>query len=90
MPADSLSAEWFVYIVECADNSLYTGITNDLPRRLEMHNQGKGARYTRGRGPVTLRYQESLVDKGKALQREHQLKQLSRAQKIRLINSADQ
>jgi putative endonuclease len=79
---------YLVYILECADGSLYTGITNDLEKRLIAHNSGKnGARYTRGRRPVRLVYSEGCKDRGDALKREAVLKKLSRAEKLRLIAS---
>lgn len=79
---------WFVYIVECADRSFYTGITNDLERRVDEHNSGKGARYTRGRGPVGLRYWEFQPDRSHASAREYQIKALSRRGKQNLIDQA--
>jgi len=74
-------------MLRCADESLYTGITKDLDRRVEEHNcdNKKGARYTRVRRPVHLVYQEPCEDRSHASQREHQLKQLSRAQKLLLL-----
>lgn len=79
---------WFVYIVECADNSYYTGITDDVGRRLETHNAGRGAKYTRSRRPVALIYSEPYRNKGAALRREHSIKQMSRTQKEQLIRRA--
>ncbi|MDF2654342.1 MAG: endonuclease containing a domain [Bacillota bacterium] len=76
----------FVYIVECADGTLYTGWTTDLGARIAAHNSGGGAKYTRGRGPVRLLYSECCEDKSTALRREHQIKKLVRADKFRLIN----
>ena len=76
---------WTVYILECGDGTLYTGITDDLERRLKAHSQGKGAKYTRGRGPLILRYREELADKGAALKREYAIKQLSKAGKMALF-----
>lgn len=76
---------WFVYMVECADHSLYTGITKDIVARVAQHNNGSGARYTRGRGPVKLVYQEAVDDRGSALRRELQIKQLPAAMKRRMI-----
>ncbi|HJZ89145.1 MAG TPA: GIY-YIG nuclease family protein [Polyangia bacterium] len=67
---------WLVYIVICRDDTLYTGITNDLPRRLRAHDAGAGARYTRGRGPVRLLHCERFASKGAALRREAALKRL--------------
>ena len=76
---------WFVYILRCGDGSLYTGITDDVNRRLEAHRSGKGAKYTRGRGPLELVYQEELPDKSAALKREFAIKQLTRAEKLKLL-----
>jgi putative endonuclease len=75
---------WLVYILECADGSLYTGITDNLPRRLEAHRNGKGAKYTRGRGPLKLRYQQVCESHSQALKREFQIKQLTRQGKLEL------
>lgn len=80
--------KWYVYILKCNDGTLYTGITDDLDRRLEQHNTGKGAKYTRGRGPVTLLYEETYSSKGEALSREHAIKALKRAQKLALMEAA--
>ncbi|MBS0159672.1 MAG: GIY-YIG nuclease family protein [Nitrospira sp.] len=76
---------WIVYILECADGSLYTGITNDLERRMRAHASGKGAKYTKRRGPFTVRYTESLDSKGAALQREAAIKSLDRTAKMALL-----
>ena len=76
---------WFVYILRCADNSLYTGLTNDLDQRLEKHNLGKGAKYTRSRLPVEIVYSEKLASKSDALKRECQIKKMKRAEKMQLI-----
>lgn len=73
------------YILRCADGTLYTGWTNDLPRRLQAHNAGTGAKYTRARRPVCLVYQESFPTKQEAMRREWEIKQYSRAEKLRLI-----
>lgn len=78
--------EWFVYIVRCADNSLYTGITTDLERRLSEHNGEGGARYTRSRQPVELVYQEEAGSRSEASKREMAIKQLKRKQKETLVN----
>jgi putative endonuclease len=75
----------FVYIVECADQTLYTGWTTNIERRLKAHNAGRGAGYTQQRGPVRLVYQEELPDRGAALKRELQIKRMSRAEKLKLI-----
>lgn len=76
---------YWVYILRCADGTLYTGITDDVERRLAAHNSGKGAKYTRGRGPVELVYREEAADKSAALRRELAIKRLSRAEKLALI-----
>jgi predicted GIY-YIG superfamily endonuclease len=76
---------WFVYILRCADNSLYTGITNDLERRCLQHNKGTASRYTRGRRPVRLVYHESHPHRSGASKREAAVKGLSRRQKEALL-----
>ncbi|MGI6565952.1 MAG: GIY-YIG nuclease family protein [Firmicutes bacterium] len=81
--------EHHVYIVECRDGTLYTGYAGDLEQRLKAHNQGKGAKYTRGRRPVRLVYRESFESKSAALRREHQIKAQSREAKLRLIQGKD-
>ena len=78
--------DWYVYIVECADGSLYTGITTDLERRVLEHNSGKGARYTSGRGPVRLVYSEPVANRSEAGAREAHIKKLKRKDKIRMID----
>lgn len=75
---------WYVYILHCGDGTLYTGITDDVPRRLAAHRSGRGAKYTRGRGPLELIYQEELPDKSAALRREYAVKQLKRSEKLAL------
>ena len=79
------SKSWWVYIVECADRTLYTGITNHLERRLDAHQKGTAAKYTRNRRPVTLRYQEQQVDRSLASKREAYIKKMSRQEKLQLI-----
>ena len=74
-----------VYILRCCDGSLYTGWTNNLPRRLKAHNEGRGAKYTKGRRPVELAYAEYVLNKSQALKRECAIKKLSRMEKLRLI-----
>lgn len=76
---------WLVYVLSCADGSLYTGITNDLERRLKVHNSGHGAAYTRSRLPVKLLWSEPAVDRSAALKRELHIKRLPRADKLRLL-----
>lgn len=75
----------YVYIVECADSTLYCGYTIDLIKRIKAHNQGKGAKYTRARLPVKLVYSEIAENKSEALKREHKIKQMTREQKKELI-----
>jgi putative endonuclease len=79
---------WQVYIVECKDGTLYTGIARSLDLRITQHNEGKGAKYTRSRRPVKLRYSEQALDRSTAQSRERALKQLSRKAKLALISSA--
>ncbi len=81
-----LDRGWFVYIVRCADATLYTGITNNLVRRVDQHNQGTASRYTRSRRPVMLTYQESLPSRSQALKREFAIKRLTRDAKESLIS----
>ena len=76
---------WFVYMLRCRDGSLYTGYTDDVERRVAVHQSGKGAKYTRSRLPVELVYQVELPDKSAALKREAAIKKLSRQQKLQLI-----
>lgn len=76
--------KWTVYILRCGDGSLYTGITNNLPKRLKMHETGKGAKYTRGRGPLSVFHTETFRTKGFALKREAVIKSLGRQQKLAL------
>lgn len=78
---------WYLYILRCGDGSLYTGITTDVPRRLEAHRQGRGAKYTRGRGPLILCYQEECGTHSEALKRELAVKALPREKKELLIQS---
>lgn len=84
-----MEKQWYLYIVECSDGSLYTGITDNLERRMEAHNSGKGAKYTRGRGPVQLRYQETLSSHSEALRREIQIKRLKKPEKLALIQTSN-
>ena len=76
---------WSVYILRCSDGTLYTGITNDLPARLQAHNGGQGARYTRTRRPVELLYKENGMNRSKALSRECAVKALSKKKKEDLV-----
>ncbi|MCI9170588.1 MAG: GIY-YIG nuclease family protein [Lawsonibacter sp.] len=76
---------WYVYMLRCGDGTLYTGVTDDVERRLAAHRAGKGAKYTRGRGPLELVYQEQVPDKSAALRREYQIKRLPKQEKEGLI-----
>ena len=78
---------WVLYILSCKDGTLYTGITNDLEKRLAAHSAGKGAKYTKGRGPFVLRYLEQCEDHSAALQRELQVKRLTRKEKEQLCEN---
>ena len=78
---------WFVYMLRCADDSLYTGITTDVSRRCDQHNAGTASRYTRGRLPIRLVYEEVLKSRSLALKREAGMKALSRMEKESLIQS---
>ena len=75
---------WFVYMLRCGDGSLYTGATDDVARRLAVHQRGKGGRYTRSHLPVSLAYWEELPDRSAALRREAEIKRLSRTEKLAL------
>lgn len=75
----------FVYIVRCSDNSLYTGYTNNIEVRINKHNAGKGAKYTKTRRPVVLVYQEMYETKSEALRREYEIKTFTRQRKLKLI-----
>lgn len=85
-----MDKQWCVYILQCKDGSLYTGVTDDLERRIKAHESGRGAKYTRGRGPLILRYHELLDSHASALRREYQIKAMKRADKLLLIGSLDQ
>lgn len=76
---------WYLYILRCGDGTLYTGITTDVEKRLEMHRSGRGAKYTRGRGPLELAYSEICGSHSNALKRELEVKGLTRRQKELLI-----
>jgi len=82
-----MEQKWVVYILRCSDDTLYTGITDDIERRVSAHNAGKGAKYTRGRAPVSVCYREYCVKKSDALRRECEIKSLTREQRIALIKS---
>ena len=80
-----MEKQWCIYILKCGDGSLYTGITNDLDHRIQMHSCGEGAKYTRGRGPLTLVYTEKAESYSHALRREYAIKKLKRQDKLKLI-----
>jgi putative endonuclease len=82
-----LQDNWFVYIVECSDGSLYTGSTKDVERRVKEHSAGKGARYTRARRPVTLILSFQAEDKSTAFKEEYRIKQMSRQKKLEFIET---
>lgn len=79
---------WFVYILECSDKTLYTGITNDLFKRLETHNKGKGSKYTKARLPVVLKCYFEVENRSIASKEEYRIKQLTKKEKIKLIEDA--
>ena len=85
-----MESNWYLYILRCKDNTLYTGITTDVEKRLEAHRSGKGAKYTRGRSPLELVYRESCCSHSDALKREHQVKMLTREEKQNLIREGFQ
>lgn len=82
-----MDKKWYLYILRCADGTLYTGITTDVEARLETHRSGKGAKYTRGRGPLELVYREECENHSQALKRELAVKAMSREEKQKLIKS---
>lgn len=83
----AMENHWYLYILRCGDGSLYTGITTDVARRLDAHRRGKGAKYTRGRGPLTLLYREECGTHSQALKRELAVKALTREDKEALARS---
>jgi predicted GIY-YIG superfamily endonuclease len=86
MPAKKAArARWWVYVLRCADGTLYAGSTNDLERRVSAHNAGTGAKYTRSRGPVALAWHERAPSRSAALRREAAIKRLTRQEKLRLV-----
>ncbi|MDC0126689.1 GIY-YIG nuclease family protein [Methylophilaceae bacterium] len=78
---------WCVYILKCSDSTYYTGITNNVERRIQQHNTNKGAKYTKGRGPFSLVYQENCKNRAEASRKEYEIKKLSLAGKNSLINA---
>lgn len=81
-----MANNWFLYILRCGDGSLYTGITVNIADRLEKHRSGKGAKYTKGRGPLELVYQEKCGSHSDALKREYAMKQITKSEKEKLIS----
>lgn len=80
-----MERQWFLYILRCGDDTLYTGITTDIDRRFAMHISGRGAKYTRGRGPLTIVYRECCGSHSDALRREYTVKALPRTEKEKMI-----
>lgn len=80
-----MEKQWYLYLLQCGDGSLYCGITDDVPRRLRAHRAGRGAKYTRGRGPLRLVYLEPCPDHTAALRREYAVKRLPRNEKLALL-----
>ncbi|MBD3379862.1 MAG: GIY-YIG nuclease family protein [Candidatus Omnitrophica bacterium] len=80
-------SKWHLYMIQCSDGTFYTGVTTDIARRIKEHNKadGKGSKYTRGRGPVKLVYKEEFLSKSEAFRREKEVKKLSRKTKISLF-----
>ena len=76
---------WYVYILLCRDGTLYTGITNDIKKRMLAHEKGKGAKYTKGRGPFKLVYENTFNNQSKAMKEENRIKKLSKVQKLKLV-----
>jgi len=83
----TINKKWFLYILKCKDGTYYTGITNDLSRRIKQHNDGSASRYTRSRLPAKLVYQEPCKGRSQALRKEYAMKQLSRKEKKEYIKS---
>lgn len=80
-----MEKQWYLYILRCGDNTLYTGIATDVDRRFAMHRNGKGAKYTRGRGPLMIVYREECGSHSDALKRECEIKALTKAEKEKVI-----
>lgn len=87
-PIKTRENPWFVYILRCADGTLYTGIAKDVEKRLAQHESGRGSKYLRGRLPLKVAYREKLPDRGGALQREAAIKKLPREEKQKLTRKA--
>lgn len=78
---------YYIYIAECGDGTLYTGYTVNLEKRIQAHNEGKGAKYTRGRAPIVLKYYEEFYSKIDAMKRESEIKKYTKAKKVNLIRN---
>ncbi len=87
MQSELSVSSWYVYMVRCADATIYTGIARDLGARIVQHNAGQGAKYTKNRRPVTLVYEECAANRGAALRREYAIKRLTAQEKRRLISN---
>ncbi len=85
--AKSKQQSWFVYILLCSDNTLYTGITNNIDKRLEDHQRGVGAKYTKGRSPMSLLFKEKHPNRSSASKRESEIKSLTKKQKLTLLQN---
>lgn len=85
-----MSKQDYVYILECSDGTLYTGWTNDIVKRFEAHQSGKGAKYTKVRLPVKLVYIESCIDKSSGMKREYEIKKMQRSEKVKLVESMEE
>lgn len=85
MPARRTTAPWSIYLIRTSDGALYTGITNDVPRRLQQHEQGRGAKALRGRGPLQLAFTRKVGSRSTALKLEARIKRLAKAQKERIV-----
>ena len=83
-------SDWFLYLIRCGDDSLYTGITTDIDNRLDKHKSNRGAKYLRGRGPIELAWSSRIGEHGTALKLEYKVKQLSRKEKLGLIDGSIQ
>ena len=84
-----MESQWYLYVLRCGDGTLYTGITTDVEKRFAAHQEGKGAKYTRGRGPLEILYREACASHSEALKREYAFKQLPREQKLSFLQQAE-
>ncbi len=88
-PSSTIATDWYLYMIRCRDGTLYTGITTDVPRRLEEHKGlgNKGAKYLRGRGPLSLVFNVKVGEKALALRMEHKVKRMTKVQKQKLVET---